>query len=169
MSKALESASQAASPAILSAFVGFIRWASTYGHEIRESKRLLENGIVNSDFPVALELSAILSASINFGYDAKDQAVFMALDPEEFDWLPSLPIAEVVVGRDEVVLLTSPVEVDGEKFDAMAITVLTGQPKLWRAFPDAKSIGFMCLQHSESGFDVNLIAPERYPLRYLND
>lgn len=157
------------SPAVLSAFMGFIGWASQYGHELRQCAPDLVALGVAGEHPVTLELSAVLSASFNFGYDPQDQAVFMAIDKEEFEWLPDLPIAEVVIGISEVYVLIRSVSLGGEVFEAMAITVRTGQPKLWRAFPDAGTVGFMCVRHAEQGYEVTELSGKRFPLRYLND
>lgn len=156
-------------PQILGAFIGFIKWASMYGHELVENRRVAEEGIAKDNYPVFLELSSALSASINFGYDSSDQTIFMAVDAEEFVWLPKLPIEEVVIGREQIYVLTRPIELDGELFEAMAIAVQTGQPKLWRAFPGADTIGFMCVEHPHPHYEVTEFSGERFPLRFLND
>jgi len=154
---------------VLTAFAGFIRWASMYGHQIQESSCLTDR-ILAAGSPVVLELSVALSASINFGYIPKDDStVYMAVDSEEYEWLPKMPISEVVVGIDKVYVLTAAYECDGELLDAMAIAVRTDQSMLWRAFAEAKEVGFMCVKHSDAGMEVTDIDLGRYPLRFLND
>lgn len=150
------------SATVLTALASFIGWASMYGHELREGP------IDKNSSGVSLELSASLSASFNFGYQAGDQTVYVAVEPEEFEWLPQLPISEVLVGLEKLYVMTNAVIIDGEKIDAMAIGILIGQPKLWRAFPDATTIGFMCIRSAIEGYAVTDIASERYPLRYMN-
>lgn len=150
-------------------FVGFVKWASNFAHEITERKLPIERGLNHNGYSVFLELSAGLSASINFGYDPTDQTIFLAVEPEEFAWLPLLPIEEVVVGREQVYVLTREIVLDGEHFKPIAIAVHTNQPKLWRAFPGADSVGFMCLHFSDAGYEVSEFAGQRSPLRYLND
>lgn len=152
-------------------FQGFIRWAAAYGYELRHNRRTL-GGIADghSDF---LDLSAAMSASFNFGYDSSDQAVFFAVEQEEFEWLPFLPIEEVVVSsrdgaRGEIYILTSRVDLgEGDELPPLAIQVQTDQPKLWAAFPTAKDIGFMCVRFDGEGVLVEEFSPKRYPLRFV--
>lgn len=157
------------SPQVVGALIGFIKWAALYGHELVESAHVVEQGIARENYPVFLGLSSVLSASINFGYDPSDQSIFMALDKEEYAWLPQLPIEEIVIGRQQIYVMTRPMVIDGDSFEPMAIAVQTGQPKLWRAFPGATTIGFMCVEHSDSAYEVAEFAQERFPLRFLND
>lgn len=167
MNNALGAASKGATASALAGFVGFMRWASQYGHDIRPNQRPVVGA--GESAPVKLELSAVLSASFNFGYDPENQAVYIALDAEEYEWLSLMPVAEVVVGVGEVYVITHAIELDGEQLDAMLITVQTGQPKLWRAFPDATTVGFMCVRYKDTGMEVSEFSNDRYPLRYLND
>lgn len=167
MSNTMGAVSSEATASALAGFVGFMRWASQYGHDIRPNQRAVPG--VGESAPVQLALSAVLSASFNFGYDPENQAVYIALDVGEYEWLSLMPVAEIVVGAGEVYVITRSLEVDGELLDAMLIAVQTGQPKLWRAFPDAATVGFMCVRYSESGMEVSEFSGSRYPLRYLND
>lgn len=169
MNKPLESSSDYDLPVALGALVQFLKWASQYGHEIRPTSRFAERGVVGHEVPVMLELSTGLSASFNFGYEPSSQSVFMALDPEEYEWLPKLPITEVVVGREEVYVLTSAIELEEVPIDAMAFTIRSGQPKLWRAFPNANNVGFVHLSHAGASHEVIDVYPARFPLRFLND
>jgi hypothetical protein len=150
---------------MLTAFSLFIRWASLYGHELRSGSH---NELPEATSSASIGLSTSLSASFNFGYNAEDQSVFVVLEQSEFDWLPDLPIAEVLVGRKQLYVLTHEVVVDDVAIVAMAISIDVGQPKLWRAFPYATTIGFLCIRHTELGYQVIEEASQRYPLRYLD-
>lgn len=154
-----------ASAVILTAFSSFIRWASVYGHELKGGALGELDGIATG---TAMALSSNLSASVNFGYNPEDQSIYVVLDQEEFDWLPDLPVAEVLVGRERLYVLTREVVVDDLAIESMAIAIEVGQPKLWQAFPDAVTIGFLCLRHSEYGYEVIEESQQRYKLRYLN-
>lgn len=151
-------------------FQGFIRWASVYGYELRHSHQVArEVGEKHSEY---LELSAAMSASFNFGYDSSDQSIFFAVEQEEFDWLPFLPIEEVVVsaegGKGNIFILTAEVVLgEGDVLPPLAIQVRTDQPKLWQAFPDARDIGFMCVLVENEGMQVQEFSTKRYPLRFV--
>lgn len=150
---------------MLTAFSLFIRWAALYGHELRSGSH---NELPEVASSASIGLSTSLSASFNFGYNAEDQSIFVVLEQEEFDWLPDLPIVEVLVGRERLYVLTKEVVVEEIAVEAMAISIDIGQPKLWRAFPYATTIGFLCLRHSEVGYRVTEESMQRYPLRYLD-
>lgn len=153
------------SAVILTAFSSFIRWASLYGHELRIGAHGELDGIATG---ASLALSSSLSASVNFGYNAEDLSVYVVLDQEEFDWLPDLPVSEVLVGRERLYVLTQAVVVEDVEIESMAIAIEVGQPKLWQAFPEAVTIGFLCLRHSEAGYEVIEESQQRYKLRFLN-
>ena len=159
----------ATSAQFFAGFVGLLKWASSYGHELLSSAHVVESGISKEKYPAFLELSVPLSASLNFGYDPDDQSIFMVVEMDEFEWLQRLPIEEVVVGRENVYILTYPITLADEVLEPIAIAVKSGQKKLWRAFPGATTIGFMCIHHSDESYDVNEYSGNRFTLRYLND
>lgn len=151
-------------------FQGFIRWAGSYGYELRHSHQVVQE--VGEAYSEYLELSAVMSASFNFGYDSSDQSIFIAVEQEEFDWLPFLPIEEVVVsaegGKGNIFILTAQVDLgDGDVLPPLAIQIRTDQPKLWQAFPNARDIGFMCVLVEGDGIQVHEFSTKRYPLRYV--
>jgi hypothetical protein len=163
------SSSRASALNSFGAFVGFLAWANAYGHEIMETDRIAERGVCAQDGSVPISLSSSLSASFNLGYDPEDKTVFMVVEPEEFAWLPDMPIKEVVVGQHQIYVLTESLALEGESFPAMTIAVHTDQPRLWRAFPGIDTVGFMCVTFNGDGFAVSEYASCRVPLRFLND
>lgn len=148
------------------AYVGFIRWAAKYGYDLRDTPRNAQG--ISDRYPSYLGLSAPLSASFNVGYDPADKSVYIAVEEEEFEWLPWLAIEEIVIGDGLVYVLTKPVKLGPEEeLPPMALQIWTNQPKVWRAFPDAREIGFMYIHCEGDGYSVHEIAPTRFPIRYL--
>lgn len=150
-------------------FNGFLAWASRYGRELAEGdgeELGLERAGPSS---VILELSAPLSASFNLGYDATDQSIFVAVEPEEFDWITLMPVSEVVIGGSSIYVLTRPIDLaEGDRLPPVVLRVSTNQPLLWRAFPKAMEIGFMCVRANEGGYIAEEFRCSRYPLRFAN-
>ena len=149
-------------------YAGLLKWASVYGRDLVEEDGA-ELGGGTGRASIFLKLSMGLSASFNFGYDASDQSVYIAVEPEEFDWLTLMAISEVVIGRSTIYILTRPVDLElGEFLPPVALKVATNQPMLWHAFPNAQDIGFMCVRANEGGYIVEEFHCTRYPLRLSN-
>lgn len=149
-------------------YSSFLGWASRYGHNLVEGDGA-ELGGGEGRSAIFLELSTPLSASFNFGYDASDQSIYVAVEPEEFDWLTLMPVAEVLIGRNAIYILSRPIDLDfGEFLPPVALKVATNQPMLWHAFPKAQDIGFMCVRANEGGYVVEEFHCARYPLRFSN-
>lgn len=150
-------------------YSGFLAWVSRYGHDLVEGDGD-ELGLERvGRTAVVLEASAPLSASFNLGYDASDQSIYVAVEPEEFDWITMMPVAEVVIGGSSIYILSNPIVLDaGEFLPPVALRVVTNQPLLWRAFPKAREIGFMCVRANEGGYVAEEFHSGRYPLRHSN-
>lgn len=149
-------------------YTGFLKWASVYGRDLEEEDGA-ELGGGKARLSIFLRLSMGLSASFNFGYDASDQSIYMAVEPEEFDWLTLMPISEVLIGRSVIYILSRPVDLEqGEFLPPVALKVATNQPMLWHAFPNAQDIGFMCVRANEGGYMVEEFHCSRFPLRFSN-
>lgn len=147
-------------------FNGFLAWVSRYGRDLGEGdgEELDVERVGRTS--VILELSEPLSASFNLGYDATDQSIYLAVEPEEFDWITLMPVAEVVIGASSVYVLTRPIDLDaGEVLPPVVLRIATNQPLLWRAFPQAQEIGFMCVRANEGGYVAEEFHGQRYPLR----
>lgn len=148
------------------AYYSFLEWAQKYGYDLRDSPNNAKG--VSDRYESFLGLSAALSASFNFGYDPGDQSIYIVVEQEEFEWLPWLAIEEVVIGSGLVHVLTKPLEIlPGEVLPPMALQIWTNQPKVWRSFPSAKEIGFMCIHWNKDSFLVREFSAERFPVRYL--
>lgn len=149
-------------------YSGFLKWASLYGRDLVEEDGA-ELGGNHGRLAVFLKLSMPLSASFNFGYDASDQSIYIAVEPEEFDWVTLMPINEVLIGQSAIYILTRPIDLDlGEFLPPVVLKVSTNQPMLWHAFPKANDIGFMCVRANEGGYMVEEFHCTRYPLRFSN-
>jgi len=148
------------------AYFSFIRWAEKYGYDLRDTPRNTQG--ISDRYPSFLGLSAPLSASFNLGYDPADQSVYIAVEEEEFEWLPWLAIDEVVIGDGLIYILTRPVQLmGGNELPPVALQFCTNQSKVWHAFPNARVIGFMHIRCDDEGYSVQEIASARFPIRYL--
>lgn len=149
-------------------YCGFLKWASKYGRDLVEDDGM-ELGESAGRQSVILKLSMGLSASFNFGYNAADQSIYIAVEPEEFDWITLMPVEEVMVGRDMIYILSRPIDLElGEFLMPVMLKVTTNQPLLWHAFPDARDIGFMCVRLNEGGYMVEEFHSARFPIRFSN-
>lgn len=149
-------------------YSGFLGWVSRYGHNLVEGDDPELDGEEARD-AILLELSVPLSASFNFAYDATDQSIYMAVEPEEFDWLDLMPLSEILIGRDAIYIMCRAIDLGDEGVvPPVALKIMTNQPLLWHAFPQAQDIGFMCVRVKEGGYVVEEFHAGRFPLRFSN-
>lgn len=164
----LSNTDPAAHAQAVAGFSSFLGWATRYGHNLTEGDGAEISEVLEPD-AVFLELSQALSASFNFGYDAGDQSIYIAVEEEEFDWLTMMPIEAVMVGRSAIYVLSLGVDLgEGDTLPSIAVKLVTNQPMLWHAFPNAKDIGFMCIRANDGGYVVEEFHGERFPLRFSN-
>lgn len=150
-------------------FCGFLGWAARYGHEMKEVAQATDPAFRAGglDCEFFLSLSTALSASFNYGYGERE-GLFFALEAEEFEWLPLLPISEVIVAVNHVYVLTRQLDLgDGDVIPALALEIQTDQQSLWHCCHQAEEAGFSCCDYDDAqGTWTEKFAPVRVPVRF---
>lgn len=150
-------------------FSGFIDWFQRCSQQITE---LPPGGCVPSFGDATIfELSSALSASFNLGYAPDVPAMYLAAGADEFDWLSAMPLREIVIAGDSVLIVIEGAHFgEGDAVGPMVLKVITTRPKLWRSCPSQlKEIGLAKVREGQPGSaaSIEALAKFRIPLRFI--